>query len=156
MKLHWETFCVTSVTMDPRERGLPLCPCCVCRSSPHPYITALENRADCWPALLIEMDDFIRRAADRQARPRQRPWTHLPTAPHFTAWIFKAICKDRTLPYNSLVHCQQIMCCNWSITGQECAYFAGYEGVLDCWKCWPKVLYILSKKNKCNNHCVLL
>uniref|UniRef100_A0A3Q1H9W2 Uncharacterized protein n=1 Tax=Anabas testudineus TaxID=64144 RepID=A0A3Q1H9W2_ANATE len=29
------------------------------RSSPHPYITALENRVDCWPALLLEIDDFI-------------------------------------------------------------------------------------------------
>ncbi|XP_037614520.1 focadhesin [Sebastes umbrosus] len=35
------------------------------RSSPHPYITALENRADCWPTLLLEIDDFIRQAADR-------------------------------------------------------------------------------------------
>ncbi|XP_045921800.1 focadhesin [Micropterus dolomieu] len=35
------------------------------RSSPHPYITALENRVECWPALLLEIDDFIQRAADR-------------------------------------------------------------------------------------------
>ncbi|XP_051799781.1 focadhesin isoform X3 [Acanthochromis polyacanthus] len=35
------------------------------RSSPHPYITALENRADCWPALLLGIDDFIWQAADR-------------------------------------------------------------------------------------------
>ncbi|XP_026208775.1 focadhesin [Anabas testudineus] len=35
------------------------------RSSPHPYITALENRVDCWPALLLEIDDFIQQAADR-------------------------------------------------------------------------------------------
>ncbi|XP_023119509.2 focadhesin isoform X1 [Amphiprion ocellaris] len=35
------------------------------RSSPHPYITALENRADCWPALLLEIDDLIWQAADR-------------------------------------------------------------------------------------------
>ncbi|XP_041840691.1 focadhesin isoform X2 [Melanotaenia boesemani] len=35
------------------------------RSSPHPYITALENRLDCWPALLLEIDDFIQQAADR-------------------------------------------------------------------------------------------
>uniref|UniRef100_A0A3P8SQ34 Focadhesin n=1 Tax=Amphiprion percula TaxID=161767 RepID=A0A3P8SQ34_AMPPE len=34
-------------------------------SSPHPYITALENRADCWPALLLEIDDLIWQAADR-------------------------------------------------------------------------------------------
>uniref|UniRef100_A0A8C4NVA7 DUF3730 domain-containing protein n=1 Tax=Dicentrarchus labrax TaxID=13489 RepID=A0A8C4NVA7_DICLA len=30
--------------------------------SPHPYITALENRVDCWPALLLEIDDFIQQA----------------------------------------------------------------------------------------------
>ncbi|XP_029310314.1 focadhesin [Cottoperca gobio] len=35
------------------------------RSSPHPYITVLENRVDCWPALLLEIDDFIRQAAER-------------------------------------------------------------------------------------------
>nr|XP_046235770.1 focadhesin isoform X2 [Scatophagus argus]XP_046235771.1 focadhesin isoform X2 [Scatophagus argus] len=35
------------------------------RSSPHPYITALENRVDCWPVLLLEIDDFIQQAADR-------------------------------------------------------------------------------------------
>lgn len=49
-----------------------------CRSSPHPYITALENRPDCWPALLLEIDDFIQRAVDRQGflspqAPDQRP-----------------------------------------------------------------------------------
>ncbi|CAJ1086531.1 focadhesin [Xyrichtys novacula] len=35
------------------------------RNSPHPFITALENRVDCWPALLLEIDDFIQQAADR-------------------------------------------------------------------------------------------
>ncbi|XP_068163845.1 focadhesin isoform X2 [Antennarius striatus] len=40
------------------------CPYSV-RSSPHPYITALENREDCWPVLLLEVDDFIQQAADR-------------------------------------------------------------------------------------------
>ncbi|XP_059210534.1 focadhesin [Centropristis striata] len=35
------------------------------KSSPHPYITALENRVDCWPALLLEIDYFIQQAADR-------------------------------------------------------------------------------------------
>uniref|UniRef100_A0A8B9KAV8 Focadhesin n=1 Tax=Astyanax mexicanus TaxID=7994 RepID=A0A8B9KAV8_ASTMX len=29
---------------------------------PHPYITVLENRPDCWPALLQEIDDFIQLA----------------------------------------------------------------------------------------------
>lgn len=50
---------------DQQDTNKPFtCPYSI-RSSPHPYITALENRADCWPALLIEIDDFIRRAADR-------------------------------------------------------------------------------------------
>ncbi|GAA6230680.1 focadhesin [Lates japonicus] len=35
------------------------------RISPHPYIIALENRVDCWPALLLEIDDFIQQATDR-------------------------------------------------------------------------------------------
>ncbi|XP_030636113.1 focadhesin [Chanos chanos] len=35
------------------------------RSYPHPYITVLENRPDCWPALLQEIDDFIQQAVDR-------------------------------------------------------------------------------------------
>uniref|UniRef100_A0A3P9C086 Focadhesin n=1 Tax=Maylandia zebra TaxID=106582 RepID=A0A3P9C086_9CICH len=32
--------------------GLFTCPYSI-RSSPHPYVTALENREDCWPALLL-------------------------------------------------------------------------------------------------------
>ncbi|TNN41853.1 Focadhesin [Liparis tanakae] len=35
------------------------------RSSPHPFITALENRVDCWAALLLEIDDLIGQAVDR-------------------------------------------------------------------------------------------
>ncbi|XP_051570142.1 focadhesin-like isoform X1 [Myxocyprinus asiaticus] len=35
------------------------------RSFPHPYITVLENRPDCWPALLQEIDDFIQLASDK-------------------------------------------------------------------------------------------
>uniref|UniRef100_A0A673AN39 Focadhesin n=1 Tax=Sphaeramia orbicularis TaxID=375764 RepID=A0A673AN39_9TELE len=50
---------------DQRDREKAFtCPYSI-RSSPHPYITALENRSDCWPALLLEIDDFIQRAADR-------------------------------------------------------------------------------------------
>ncbi|XP_019955729.2 focadhesin isoform X1 [Paralichthys olivaceus] len=50
---------------DQRDRESRFaCPYSI-RKSPHPYITALENRADCWPALLLEMDDFIQQAADR-------------------------------------------------------------------------------------------
>ncbi|CAM4516532.1 unnamed protein product [Leuciscus chuanchicus] len=35
------------------------------RSFPHPYITVLENRPDCWPALLQEIDDFLQLATDK-------------------------------------------------------------------------------------------
>ncbi|XP_053199817.1 focadhesin [Scomber japonicus] len=50
---------------DQRDRETHFtCPYSI-RSSPHPYITALENRPDCWPALLLEIDDFIQQAADR-------------------------------------------------------------------------------------------
>ncbi|XP_035531603.1 focadhesin [Morone saxatilis] len=50
---------------EQRDRGKHFtCPYSI-RSSPHPYITALENRVDCWPALLLEIDDFIQQAADR-------------------------------------------------------------------------------------------
>ncbi|CAL9694547.1 unnamed protein product [Knipowitschia caucasica] len=50
---------------DQRDPRQPFhCPYSI-RSSPHPYITALENRADCWASLLPEIDDFIRRANDR-------------------------------------------------------------------------------------------
>ncbi|XP_041635386.1 focadhesin [Cheilinus undulatus] len=50
---------------DQRDRGAPfICPYSI-RNSPHPFITAVENRADCWPALLLVIDDFIQRAADR-------------------------------------------------------------------------------------------
>uniref|UniRef100_A0A8C9XPL8 Focadhesin n=1 Tax=Sander lucioperca TaxID=283035 RepID=A0A8C9XPL8_SANLU len=50
---------------DQRDRETAFtCPYSI-RSSPHPYITALEHRADCWPTLLLEIDDFIQQAADR-------------------------------------------------------------------------------------------
>ncbi|XP_015257573.1 PREDICTED: focadhesin, partial [Cyprinodon variegatus] len=47
-----------------QEDSAFICPYSI-RSCPHPFITALENRADCWPALLLEIDDFIRQAAER-------------------------------------------------------------------------------------------
>ncbi|XP_069034005.1 focadhesin isoform X1 [Embiotoca jacksoni] len=53
------------IQADQRDQETPFtCPYSI-RSSPHPFISALENRADCWPALLLEIDDFIRQAADR-------------------------------------------------------------------------------------------
>uniref|UniRef100_UPI0037E81FBB focadhesin n=1 Tax=Semicossyphus pulcher TaxID=241346 RepID=UPI0037E81FBB len=53
------------VQADQRDTGAHFtCPYSI-RNSPHPFITALENRADCWPALLLEIDDFIQQAADR-------------------------------------------------------------------------------------------
>ncbi|XP_056600101.1 focadhesin isoform X2 [Triplophysa dalaica] len=48
-----------------RDNGVNFtCPYSI-RSFPHPYITIMENRPDCWPALLQEIDDFIQLAADR-------------------------------------------------------------------------------------------
>ncbi|XP_072543953.1 focadhesin [Salminus brasiliensis] len=48
-----------------RDKKTPFtCPYSI-RSCPHPYITVLENRPDCWPALLQEIDDFIQLAADK-------------------------------------------------------------------------------------------
>ncbi|XP_054608420.1 focadhesin isoform X3 [Dunckerocampus dactyliophorus] len=50
---------------DHRDRDIQFsCPYTI-RSSPHPYITALENRLDCWPALLSEIDDLVQQAVDR-------------------------------------------------------------------------------------------
>uniref|UniRef100_A0A8C9SVB1 Focadhesin n=1 Tax=Scleropages formosus TaxID=113540 RepID=A0A8C9SVB1_SCLFO len=45
-----------------RDGGLFTCPYSI-RNPPHPYITVLENRPDCWPTLLQEIDDFIQQAA---------------------------------------------------------------------------------------------
>lgn len=39
------------------------------RSCSHPYITVLENRADCWPALLLEIHHFIQQAVVRSGDP---------------------------------------------------------------------------------------
>ncbi|KAK2900269.1 focadhesin isoform X1 [Channa argus] len=50
---------------DQRDRETHFtCPYSI-RSNPHPYISALENRVDCWSALLLEIDDFIQQATDR-------------------------------------------------------------------------------------------
>ncbi|KAJ8008233.1 hypothetical protein DPEC_G00102680 [Dallia pectoralis] len=50
---------------DRRDKGQAFsCPYSI-RSSPHPYITVLENRPDCWPVLLLEIDHYFQRAADR-------------------------------------------------------------------------------------------
>ncbi|XP_057196006.1 focadhesin isoform X2 [Triplophysa rosa] len=48
-----------------RDNGVNfICPYSI-RSFPHPYITIMENRPDCWPALLQEIDDLIQLAGDR-------------------------------------------------------------------------------------------
>lgn len=68
------------------------------RSSPHPYITALENRADCWPALLLEIDDFIGLAAGRSAWLQRRPWALRPIIPLLafqSQVLFVTLCYDR-------------------------------------------------------------
>ncbi|XP_061106929.1 focadhesin [Conger conger] len=54
------------VSQEQRERGAAFtCPYSI-RNPPHPYITMLENRPDCWPALLAEVDDIIKQAADKE------------------------------------------------------------------------------------------
>uniref|UniRef100_A0A8C1KQP6 Focadhesin n=1 Tax=Cyprinus carpio TaxID=7962 RepID=A0A8C1KQP6_CYPCA len=48
-----------------RDNGASFtCPYSI-RTFPHPYITVLENRPDCWPALLQEIDDFLQLAKDK-------------------------------------------------------------------------------------------
>ncbi|XP_077355104.1 focadhesin isoform X2 [Festucalex cinctus] len=50
---------------DHRDRDAPFtCPYGI-RSSPHPFITALENRPNCWTAILTVIDDFVQQAVDR-------------------------------------------------------------------------------------------
>ncbi|KAM6949612.1 focadhesin-like [Aplochiton taeniatus] len=49
-----------------RRRGEPFINPYSIRSCPHPYITALENRADCWPALLLEINYIIQQAVERE------------------------------------------------------------------------------------------
>ncbi|XP_040887163.1 focadhesin [Toxotes jaculatrix] len=64
------------------------------RMSPHPYITALENRGDCWPALLLEIDDFIQQAADRN-----EPAYITMLAP-FLQYLY---CEPQRLPQHALL-----------------------------------------------------
>ncbi|CAN9509782.1 unnamed protein product [Ophioblennius macclurei] len=45
-------------------QGRFTCPYSI-RSSPHPFITALENRVDCWSALLLEVEDLNHQAMER-------------------------------------------------------------------------------------------
>ncbi|KAJ8262543.1 hypothetical protein GJAV_G00167600 [Gymnothorax javanicus] len=53
------------VSQEQRDRGAAFtCPYSI-RNPPHPYITVLENRPDCWPALLAEVDDIIKQAVDK-------------------------------------------------------------------------------------------
>uniref|UniRef100_A0A6Q2YZ03 DUF3730 domain-containing protein n=1 Tax=Esox lucius TaxID=8010 RepID=A0A6Q2YZ03_ESOLU len=50
---------------DQRDKGRAFsCPYAI-RSNPHPYISVLENRPECWPVLLLEIDDYVQRAVDR-------------------------------------------------------------------------------------------
>lgn len=58
------------------------------RNSPHPFITALENRVDCWPALLLEIDDFIVQAADRFAT------TEALSLSLLQCMNYKAVCEE--------------------------------------------------------------
>ncbi|KAJ8397874.1 hypothetical protein AAFF_G00435630 [Aldrovandia affinis] len=52
-------------SQEQRDKGVSYtCPYSI-RSPPHPYITVLENRPDCWPALLGEIDDIIKQALEK-------------------------------------------------------------------------------------------
>ncbi|XP_056883084.1 focadhesin [Takifugu flavidus] len=54
------------IETDQRDRSVNFtCPYSI-RKNPHPFITALESRVDCWPALTLEIDDFIQQAVDRR------------------------------------------------------------------------------------------
>ncbi|XP_060730282.1 focadhesin [Tachysurus vachellii] len=64
------------------------------RSCPHPYITVLENRPDCWAALLQEIDDFIQLAADND-----EPLFISMLAP-FLRYLY---CEPQRLPENALL-----------------------------------------------------
>ncbi|KAG7462013.1 hypothetical protein MATL_G00197400 [Megalops atlanticus] len=53
------------VSQEQKDSGEAFtCPYSI-RNPPHPHITVLENRPDCWPALLGEIDDLIKQAVDR-------------------------------------------------------------------------------------------
>ncbi|XP_062850155.1 focadhesin isoform X2 [Trichomycterus rosablanca] len=64
------------------------------RSCPHPYITVLENRPDCWPALLQEIDDFIQLAADRNEH------LFISMLAPFLRYLY---CEPQRLPENALL-----------------------------------------------------
>ncbi|XP_034470972.1 focadhesin [Hippoglossus hippoglossus] len=79
---------------DQRDRESHFaCPYSI-RNSPHPYITALENRVDCWPVLLLEMDDFIQQAADRNEP------AHITMLAPFLQYLY---CEPQQQPQHALL-----------------------------------------------------
>ncbi|XP_076829762.1 focadhesin [Brachyhypopomus gauderio] len=77
-----------------RDQKIPFaCPYSI-RVCPHPYITVLENRPDCWPALLQEIDDFIQLATDKD-----EPLYISMLAP-FLRYLY---CEPQRLPENALL-----------------------------------------------------
>uniref|UniRef100_A0A8B9KE04 Focadhesin n=1 Tax=Astyanax mexicanus TaxID=7994 RepID=A0A8B9KE04_ASTMX len=77
-----------------RDKTTPFtCPYSI-RSSPHPYITVLENRPDCWPALLQEIDDFIQLAADKDEP------LHISMLAPFLRYLY---CEPQRLAENALL-----------------------------------------------------
>uniref|UniRef100_A0AAY5E9J2 DUF3730 domain-containing protein n=1 Tax=Electrophorus electricus TaxID=8005 RepID=A0AAY5E9J2_ELEEL len=64
------------------------------RMCPHPYITVLENRPDCWPALLQEIDDFIQLAADKNES------LYISMLAPFLRYLY---CEPQRLPENALL-----------------------------------------------------
>ncbi|XP_067301442.1 focadhesin isoform X2 [Pseudorasbora parva] len=64
------------------------------RSFPHPYITVLENRPDCWPALLQEIDDFLQLATEKDEP------VYVEMLLPFLRYLY---CEPQRLPENALL-----------------------------------------------------
>ncbi|XP_024143659.1 focadhesin isoform X1 [Oryzias melastigma] len=79
---------------DQREKEANFtCPYSI-RNSPHPYITALENRMDCWPALLLEIDGFIQLAVERNKA------SYITMLAPFLRYLY---CEPQQLPQHALL-----------------------------------------------------
>uniref|UniRef100_A0A4W4GAP8 DUF3730 domain-containing protein n=1 Tax=Electrophorus electricus TaxID=8005 RepID=A0A4W4GAP8_ELEEL len=63
------------------------------RMCPHPYITVLENRPDCWPALLQEIDDFIHSEGENES-------LYISMLAPFLRYLY---CEPQRLPENALL-----------------------------------------------------
>uniref|UniRef100_A0A7N8WSZ9 Focadhesin n=1 Tax=Mastacembelus armatus TaxID=205130 RepID=A0A7N8WSZ9_9TELE len=90
------TACVSHITSTNRETHFT-CPYSI--SNPHPFITALENRVDCWPALLLEIDDFIQQLLLCDASKLNEPSYITMLAP-FLRYLY---CEPQRQPQHALL-----------------------------------------------------